>query len=206
MRIYSKTEDLSLEKSPILLASGSPRRRELLKTIIKDFDIVKPEVEEERLEKEFLKNGRVEDLAAFLSLEKAKSISSKNLILSGDTIVLLEHEILGKPKDYKEAKKMLISLFGKNHQVTTGVTIRQGEEHFTFSVDSFITFVDYEEYLEEDLENYLKSESPYDKAGSYGIQDLSEYFIDSICGDFNNIVGFPITKIRKVLYSYGWSK
>lgn len=206
MRIYEKSNRFLLDKKSIVLASGSPRRRELLKTVTKDFEIVFPDVEEDQLKKEFLKKNSVEDLASFLSLKKAQSIESENIILSGDTTVIFNGKILGKPKSYEEARKILLSLFGETHQVTTGVTIFYRGEYFTFSVDSHIIFVDFEDYLEEYLESYLKSDGPYDKAGAYGIQEIGEYFINSIEGDFYNIVGFPITKIRRILYQYGWSK
>lgn len=179
----------------IILASNSPRRRELLGQFI-SCSVVPSKVVENH--DHF---HRAEQLAMALSFEKGYSVARdypQNIVLAADTVVCIEGNILGKPKDGTEAKKMIQILSGKTHQVITGYSI--------FCLEKKIKYVDYDEtkvtfkaLSQEKINEYILTESYATKAGAYGIQDIGSLLVSKIDGDYNNVVGLPISKIADQL-------
>jgi len=177
----------------LYLASKSPRRRKLIKLLnipVKTFTV---DVKESFNEKEsFLKNSK---RIALEKLEAAKIKVKQGVILTADTIVVLEDLILGKPKDEKDAFKMLKSLSGKEHIVYTAFAIFDYEKEKTI-VDYEKTKVKFRKLTDEEILEYVKSGSPLDKAGAYGIQDdFGAVFIEKINGCYYNVVGLPLQKV-----------
>jgi septum formation protein len=177
----------------LYLASKSPRRRKLIKLLnipVKTFTV---DVKESFNEKEsFLKNAK---RIALEKLEAAKIKVKQGVILTADTIVVLEDLILGKPKDEKDAFKMLKSLSGKEHIVYTAFAIFDYEKEKTI-VDYEKTKVKFRKLKDEEILEYVKSGSPLDKAGAYGIQDdFGAVFIEKINGCYYNVVGLPLQKV-----------
>ena len=181
-----------LSKYNIILASKSPRRQELLKSLNLDFEIKTKEVEEIFPPALFR-----EEIPVFLSNLKAKAfeneINANDLIITSDTIVWHENEQLGKPKDANEAQEMLQSLAGKQHEVITAVTLFTKDKKTTFYD---VTKVYFKEISNEEIDYYIQNYKPYDKAGSYGIQEWIGFAgIEKIEGDYFNVVGLPMHKL-----------
>ena len=175
----------------IILASASPRRRELLEYIVKDFTVIPSNVEEV-----VPKGIGVLKQPEYLSKIKALDIAKKypqDTVIGSDTSVILGSEILGKPKDRENAKKMLQNLSGKVHKVVTGCTVVKNGAVTSFSVVSRVKF---QKLKESEIEAYLNTDEPYDKAGSYAVQGRAGAFIEWIKGDYFNIVGLPIAKLK----------
>ena len=195
------------ENATIILASGSPRRKELLTQGGIPFTVIKSDCDE---------NSDIEEPAAFveeLSLRKAENVYEKvagsyqdnYIILAADTIVAYEGEILGKPMDEAEALDMLGLLSDRTHQVYTGVTLLQvkdgNKKAVTFSERTDVTFY---KMSRIEILNYISTKDPLDKAGSYGIQGPCAIHIKKIKGDYNNVVGLPLSRVyqelKKLLY------
>ncbi len=175
-----------------ILASSSPRRRELLLRLQTPFDIILPDVDESIIPPE----GSPETYCTALAELKANDISQhypNNLVIGSDTIVVLDNNIMGKPEYKAMAQNMLETLSGKTHHVYTGVCLKWADKniHHLFAE---ITMVTFRELAEEDINHYIESCPPYDKAGSYGIQDWSAVFVKEIKGCYDNVVGFPISR------------
>lgn len=181
----------------IILASTSPRRKELLGKIITEFQIVKPNYDESIETKEF-SYKLIENIAKNKGLSVLNNINSPAIIISADTIVIYGNKILGKPKDFDEAKLMLMQLNGKTHKVVTAICVINNENNKKI-IKSETSKVTFNELKEEQIENYIKKYKPYDKAGSYGIQELPAGFIKEVQGDYDNIVGFPVKLAEKIL-------
>ena len=176
-----------------ILASKSPRRQELLKNIINDFKIVVSNVEESKIK------ASLYDLPLELSKAKAKAVFSKypnDVVIAADTIVIINNEVLGKPTNDEDAKKMLHLLSNKTHDVVTGFTIISKEKNISKSVLTKVTF---NELSDELINAYVKSGSPKDKAGAYGIQDKEFPLIKNIEGSYYNVVGLPLEELKKYL-------
>ncbi len=182
----------------IILASASPRRRELLKILFDEFDIIPADVDES-----IPGNISAESAAGYLAEKKARFIAEKYpeaLVIGSDTTVVIDGEILGKPADKTEAKKMLRKLSGKSHKVITGVSaVYRGEAH-SFSE---VTEVVFYELSDREIETYLKSGEWCDKAGAYGIQGKAGLFAEKIIGDYNNVVGLPVSRLNRRLKELG---
>lgn len=182
----------------IILASGSPRRKELLAQIGIAFQVIKSNAEEK------ITKTIPEEIVKNLSCQKAEDVAAgieEGIILGADTIVCLDHEIMGKPKDRADACHMLERLQGRSHSVFTGVTlIRKTSGHAT-KIRSFAveTKVRVHEMCREEIEAYLDTGDPFDKAGSYGIQGPFAAYVDGIEGDYNNVVGLPIAAVYQEL-------
>jgi len=180
----------------VILASASPRRKELLKRIFKDFSIVPADIDEtipEDIGPEFA--------PVFLSAEKAEAIAADHpddLIIAADTIVFADGKILGKPRNSQEAKDMLRLLSGNTHKVITGCCVRKGKNICSFAEESLVRFFD---LSDEEIEHYVSSGSADGKAGAYGIQDGGALFVERIEGDFYNIVGLPIGRLNREIQS-----
>ncbi len=179
----------------IVLASGSPRRREMMRQAGLEFEVHESSVEETH------EDGNAEDMVMRLSMEKAADVSEYYpedcIIVGADTTVVIEGHILGKPADEEDAARMLGMLQGRTHQVFTGVTILDKalpERTVTNLCER--TDVTFYPMTEESIRRYINTKEPLGKAGSYGIQGLGIVFVKSICGDYNNVVGLPVSAIR----------
>ena len=184
-----------------ILASSSPRRRELLLRLQTPFDIILPDVDESIIPP----YGSPETYCTALAELKANDISQhypNNLVIGSDTIVVLDDQIMGKPEDKAMAQNMLETLSGKTHHVYTGVCLKWTDKniHHLFAE---ITMVTFRELSEADINHYIESCPPYDKAGSYGIQDWSAVFVKEIKGCYDNVVGFPISRFYEELKKLG---
>jgi septum formation protein len=182
---------------PIYLASKSPRRRKLLKQLNIDFKVMNVELEEEIPDGEHpIKT--VKRLASE-KLEKAKLKVSKGIIITADTIVVLNKHVLGKPKNKKDAKRILELLSGNTHQVFTGYAVYNSVTKKT-KLEYERTEVKFRNLNSKEINDYINSGSPYDKAGAYGIQDdFGAVFVEKINGCYYNVVGLPLSKLYKTL-------
>ena len=182
----------------LLLASNSPRRKELLTQLGYQFDIVKIDVDES-----YPSDLKPDEIAEYVSAKKAKAfdVNENEILLTSDTIVALDQKILLKPKDENEAFEMIKSLSGKVHQVYTAFTLK--------TVDSEIsktskTDVEFSEISDEEIKFYIKNYKPFDKAGSYGIQEwLGMTKIKNISGSFYSVMGLPVDLVYEELKKLG---
>jgi septum formation protein len=184
-----------------ILASSSPRRRDLLLRLQTPFDIILPNVDESMI----APDGNPETYCTSLAELKANDISQHYpdmLVIGADTIVVLDDLILGKPDDKAQAQEMLETLSGKTHHVYTGVCLKWAKKniHHLFVE---ITMVTFRELELSDISYYIESCPPYDKAGAYGIQDWSAVFVKGINGCYDNVVGFPISRFYQELRKLG---
>ena len=186
----------------IILASASPRRREILNAVGIEFEVVKSDADENAVSKELAPEIYVQELALLKATDAAKKLKLKNrrdmLIISADTIVVSEGEILGKPEDEADAKRILLSLSGKQHKVITGICVTRLNDAFSVC-KSVVTKVKFRELGEEEIDKYIASGEPMDKAGAYGIQGKGALLTDGIEGDYFNVVGLPVSKLCEVL-------
>ncbi len=176
----------------IILASKSPRRKELLSFITTDFTVKSADVDET------LPQGITPDKAVeYLSRIKAEPLKNENdIVIGADTVVALDGKILGKPRDEADAFATLRMLSGKEHSVFTGVSVIKGEKIETFSVQTKVKMF---ELTDEEIEEYIATAEPFDKAGSYGIQGKGSLLVEKIDGDYFNVVGLPISRLNRVL-------
>ncbi len=187
----------NLNKYHIILASKSPRRQELLRGMGVDFDILTKETPED-----YPSDLPLDEVPKYLSLQKSLAfyddeLPADYLLITSDTVVICEGEILGKPKDRKDAERMLQLLSGKTHYVVTGVTVRSAAKTESFAVRSNVTFADLEQ---EEIDYYIEHCQPYDKAGAYGIQEWIGYVgISGLEGSFYNVMGLPTRKLYQCL-------
>lgn len=185
----------------VILASSSPRRKELLERIGVEFS-VDPSTSEE-----IITDTDPAKVVLSLSRQKAEEVASKYenaLIIGADTIVSKNDRILGKPKDREDAYRMLKLLEGDIHQAYTGVTVinKQGQEYKVYSFYSS-SDVSFYSMTDKEIYGYIDSGEPMDKAGAYGIQGKSAVFIKEIKGDYNTIVGLPVAMLYQTLLSEG---
>lgn len=179
----------------LLLASQSPRRKELLSSLGFDFEVVKIDCEEILPE-----NIEIGEAAAYLSELKAnafRNLVNDEVLLTSDTVVAIDNQILGKPKDEADAKKMLQQLSGTTHQVYTGITIKTLSKTIT---ETDVADVELDEISDEEIDFYIKNYKPFDKAGSYGIQEwLGMAKIKKLSGSYYTIMGLPTHLVYKIL-------
>ncbi len=183
-----------------ILASASPRRRELLASIGFDFEIMPSDIPEVRGEGE-----APEEYVARLSREKAGAVADKHpsrWVIAADTTVLLGEELLEKPRDPDDAKRMLAAIAGKTHIVYTGVTLQNLGNHYhdTRVAESEVRMLP---LSTRDVDWYVASGEPLDKAGSYAVQGIGGMFIDSIHGSYSNVVGLPLAMLFQMLRKAG---
>jgi septum formation protein len=189
-----------LQTRTIILASASPRRKELLEKIGLKFQ-VDPSNSDESLRTDLKPEGMVKAL----SLEKAFGVASKYpdaIIIAADTLGVFRGKIIGKPANREEARAMLTSLSGKSHRVITGFSILDtaSKKATTHSVETRVYF---KKLTAEEIENYLNSGEPLDKAGSYAIQGLGSILVEKIVGDYYNVMGLPISALVECLKKFG---
>ena len=180
----------------IILASASPRRREILENVNVKFTVQSSQIEEVILENEDPK-----DLVMRLAFEKCIDVAKKNrnaLVIGADTIVVLDNNILGKPKDEDHAYEMIKSLSNKKHQVITGISLINLSLNKKV-IDYVVSEVTFKDLSEETIIDYIKTKESLDKAGAYGIQGYGGLLVDSIKGDYFNIVGLPVSRISDLL-------
>lgn len=187
------------KKEKIILASKSPRRIELLKKIMKDFEVCPSDVDENNITEKNPVN-----FAVRAAEEKAKAVGEKfpgAVVIGADTIVVYENKIYGKPKNHNEAREMLKTLSGRAHQVITGIVIYNADTRRK-AAGYEVTEVIFKTLTGEEIEKYLLNYEVLDKAGSYAIQDIEDAFIKKINGDYDNVVGLPVEKLNKMLKSF----
>jgi len=187
----------------IILASGSPRRKQLLEWAEVNFDVIVEETDES-----FPENLSVNEIPIHIARKKALAVKTSAAfgkygyntpVLAADTIVVLNNLVIGKPSNRQEAVKILSSLSGAKHNVITGVVISNGKKEIGFSD---VTEVEFHSLSEADISFYVNKYKPYDKAGAYAIQEwIGVVGIKSIRGDFYNVMGLPVSRVLKVLGS-----
>lgn len=186
----------------VVLASASPRRRELLEMLgVKDF-VICPAKGEEKLAFEQSPDNIVCSLSAAKAQEVRESCGDDDIIIAADTIVWSDGSVFGKPETENEAKLMLSSLSGKSHEVYTGVTVIKGDKIIS---EAECTKVHFRKLEEAEIDAYVSSGEPMDKAGAYGIQGKASLFAEGIEGDFFNVMGLPLCRLGKMLKTIGVS-
>ena len=183
-----------------ILASASPRRRELLTQVGLTFEVMVSDADE-NIEESLSPDELVKRLSLIKATAVKEELSAKgadgdSAVIGADTVVFHKGEILGKPKDEEDAFRMLKSLSGDTHSVYTGVTILLGDETITFANETKVVF---DTISDEEIKRYIASKEPMDKAGAYGIQGLGGAFVTSIEGEYANVVGFPIGEFCHIL-------
>ena len=182
------------------MASKSPRRQELLRGMSVEFSILTKETPED-----FPPEMPLDEVPKYLSLQKSlafgdNELPSDYLLITSDTVVICEGEILGKPKDKADAARMLQLLSGKTHHVVTGVTVRTAQKTESFAVRSNVTFAPLDA---DEIDYYIEHCKPYDKAGAYGIQEWIGYVgISGLEGSFHNVMGLPTRRLYQCLKDF----
>lgn len=184
----------------IILASKSPRRRALLEQMgVRDFRIVTPDIDE-HMDRDL----PPAELVRQISLEKAQAVAAQadpnTVVIAADTVVALDGVVLGKPAGKEEAFRMLSLLSGNRHQVYTGLTVLRGEQVFSQWEETAVTF---RSLTAEEIEAYIATGEPMDKAGAYGIQGYGALFIQGISGDYYNVMGLPVCRLGQILGQLG---
>ena len=184
---------------PLILASGSPRRRELLSRMGYTFEIRTPDVDEHV-------QGRAPDIVRILAERKARAAAAglrDGVVIASDTLVSLDGAPLGKPVDEADARRMLRALSGREHEVFSGVCIldtADGSE----STRVIRTGVSFRRLTDREIEAYIATGEPMDKAGAYGIQGGAGAFVEALDGSFENVMGFPVDDVRQMLTDFGF--
>jgi septum formation protein len=183
----------------LILASASPRRKELLELLQIPFEVIVSEIEE-------IVNEQLHpaEMVQSLAHQKAASVAKKNqssFVIGSDTLVVYEGRMLGKPTDENEAIQMLQMISGKTHEVFTGVSIIHGEHVSSFHEKTSVTFFP---LSDREIEEYVSSGEPMDKAGAYGIQGYGALLVNSIHGDFYSVVGLPVARTYRELLKMGF--
>lgn len=178
----------------LVLASASPRRKELISLISQDVVIHPSNIDET------VPDGiSPEAVPEFLAVKKAADVAKNfkdDTVIGSDTVVIVDNEILGKPKDREDAALMLQKLQGKTHLVITGCAIFKKGKSLSFSEVTKVTFYP---LTKEEIDAYINTGEPMDKAGAYGIQGFGSLLVREICGDYFNVVGLPVAKLNKML-------
>jgi septum formation protein len=190
-----------VELPPFILASASPRRAELLRQLKLEFEVVPSDAKEV-----YDDNLSPLELCQLNAHRKARTVAKKNpdmLVMGADTLVFLDRQIFSKPRDLAEAKKMLLQLQGRTHQVVTGVSLIQLRTHREriFAVSTDVLF---RPLMPEQVDEYMSKINPLDKAGAYAIQENGEMVVSEISGSFSNVVGLPIERVQDELA--GWEE
>ena len=184
----------------IILASNSPRRKELLAGIDVDFEVrIIADIDES-----YPEDLPTHDIAEHIALKKAaayrQTMAADELVITADTVVILGNEVMGKPKDETDACRMLRQLSGQAHQVITGVALTTQQQQRHFSVETDVTF---KELTDEEINYYVKTYKPFDKAGAYGIQEWIGYIgVTALKGSYFNVMGLPVQRIYEALKAF----
>lgn len=192
----------------IILASASPRRKELLRLITEDFLVEESKVDEKVWERNILqKSGssfeeRTRELVVRLAETKAKSVQVQHpgaLVIGADTVVVHGNVLLGKPENKEEAFRMIRALAGATHKVLTGVAVLFEEREECFVSETRVRFYPWSPEMEKEVYAYIEEGHPFDKAGGYGIQEKAGLWVESMEGDYFNVVGLPVARLNQVL-------
>ena len=200
IRATKNKEYMNYKDYHIILASNSPRRKELLRGLDIAFDVrVLPNIAET-----YPNTIAPSDVAAYISSEKADAykdaITDNELVITADTVVIVDNEILGKPHNNAEAKQMLHKISGRQHQVVTAVCLTTTKKQRCFSVSTNVTF---KQLTEEEVNYYVETYRPLDKAGAYGIQEWIGYIgVTSLEGSYFNVMGLPVQRIWEELNAF----
>lgn len=183
--------------SGIILASKSPRRQELIQKITGDFEVITAD------EPDILPKGiSPEEAPVYLASCKAGAVAKAHpdkTVIGADTVVILDGEIMGKPADESDARRMLGALSGKKHKVVTGCCIIRGDSRRAFSD---ITEVEFYPLSDSEIDSYIATGEPFDKAGAYGIQGQGALLVKGIIGDYFNVMGLPVAMLKRELDSF----
>ena len=185
------------KERPLILASASSRRKELLSQIGLPFRAVKSGVEEKAI------TGDPAKITQMLASKKASHVlrtESESWILGADTIVIIDDKILGKPRDEKDARQMLQSLSGREHSVITGFCLLDPAGNLAHT-EAVTTLVRFKTLSEQEISAYINSGEPFGKAGSYAIQGIGAFLVEAISGSYTNVVGLPVCALIKALIS-----
>ena len=193
--IYIKERNVTMS---IVLASKSPRRKELLGLLDLDFKVITADIDET-----INPSLPVNDEIARLSFEKASAVSKiaekNSVIISADTVVVFNERVMGKPKDAADAEDMLCNLSGNTHSVITAVTVMNGDKVLTKTVNTSVTF---RKLSAGEIRDYIATGEPFDKAGGYGIQGRASKFVSRIDGDYFSVVGLPVCTLSEMLKNF----
>lgn len=182
----------------VILASASERRIELLNRLVKEFDIIVSDFNENKVLFKGSIDGYVKEIALGKAMNVKKKLYTDAIIISADTIVTLDNKILGKPKDEEDAFNMLKSLQGRKHLVYSGVVVMDTATNVIMQ-ESLSTEVTFSEISDNEILEYIKTGEPLDKAGAYGIQGIGGIFVKEIKGCYYNVVGLPLNKLKAML-------
>ncbi len=188
-------------KKNIILASASPRRKELLKSIGLEFEVIPSQIQE-HIENENFSPELIENLAMEKACDVAAKIDFPAIVIGSDTVVIIDNKILGKPVDEKDAFNMLKMLSGKTHQVVSAIAVVDTETKIILK-DYVISYVTFKELSMNEMTAYIKTGEPMDKAGAYAIQGLAGMFVKSISGCYSNIVGISVFRLAEMLKQSG---
>lgn len=181
----------------IILGSSSPRRADILKRLKLDFEIIPSSYVEPHDRTDFSYDF-VESLAYNKALSVAKDLSEKAQVIGADTIVVIDNRILGKPTDKQQAYEMLKMLSGRTHFVVTSIAVVEALS-LEYKIKSTTTYVTFEELTDEQITDYIENFKPFDKAGSYGIQELPDGFVKNVEGPLDNVIGLPAETLLELL-------
>lgn len=190
----------TLREYDVILASSSPRRKELLQLICSNFRVIPPECDEK-----LPSDIPTSEAAQFLSDLKCRYIADiydNSVVIGCDTMVICGGVIYGKPLDEQDARRMLRALSGKEHTVVSGVTVGYRKKFLSFSVETKVTF---RELSDEDIDIYCRSGEPLDKAGAYGIQGIGAVLVEKLDGDFFTVMGLSPRVVRGLLADAGYA-
>ena len=183
----------------VILASQSPRRRELLRRICAEFEVIPSAIQE------VLEEGPMPATVAALALRKASAVAGRvgaGVVVAADTVVVIDDMVLGKPAGADEARAMLLRLLGRQHEVLTGVGLVDAGSGRAVAT-AVVSRVLMAAYPGATIEEYVASGSPLDKAGAYAIQDLQGALVDEVVGSYTNVVGLPVEATRRLLAGFG---
>ena len=186
----------------LILASNSPRRKKILSDMNLEYEVI-PSAYDEKLETDDFSYDKIEDIATQKCLDVVRRTDKNSLVLAADTVVVLQNKILGKPHTKEVAYKMLKELSGATHMVVTAICAINTKTNraVTLSTTSYVRFT---EWSDEMIHHYIDKFNPLDKAGSYGIQELPDGYLDKYEGSFENIVGLCPNAVESVLHKLGY--
>ena len=185
----------------VILASKSPRRVEILEKIVKEFEVVESNFDENTIDFKGDIEKYVKDLSRNKAIEVSSRIKEPSIVIAADTVVFHDGKVLEKPKCEEDVFSMLSSLSGNTHKVYSGICVINTEND-TVVTDYDCTEVSFSELTDRQIRNYINSGEPMDKAGAYGIQGLGGAFVEGIKGCYYNVMGLPLNKLYKALENY----
>ena len=185
----------------VILASKSPRRVEILEKIVKEFEVVQSNFDENTIDFKGDIEKYVKDLSRNKAIEVSKRLNEPSIVIAADTVVFQDGKVLEKPKNEEDAFSMLSSLSGNTHKVYSGICLINTYDN-TVVTNSDCTEVRFSELNPRQIRNYINSGEPMDKAGAYGIQGLGGAFVEEIKGCYYNVMGLPLNKLYKALENY----